>query len=110
MTVDSAVALLAAFCAGIFFILASLLRRRREPALAPPKNPIAMPIIAAPPDIYWPIMLGTNERTMERSLRLKIIRELGEVNDAWSKAILLCAREQERDPQLAAAVRAALQQ
>ena len=115
MTAASAVALLAAFCAGVFFILASLLRRRDpvpvgDPVSALPAEPIAVPIIGAPPDIYWPIMLGTGERNVEPHLRRKIVRELGELNDAWSGAILLCALEQERDPQLVAAVRAALRQ
>ena len=108
MTDGSAVALLAAFCAGVFFILASLVRRRHDAAPTTSAQPSTVPIIGAPPDIYWPIMLATGERTIEPKLRREIIHELGERNDAWSEAILLCALEQEHDPELAAAVRVAL--
>jgi len=108
MTEGSAVALLAAFCGGVFFILASLVQGRRDAVAAGAPQPAAVPIIGAPPDIYWPIMLSTGERIVEPKLRREIIQELGKCDDAWSEAILLCALEQERDPELAAAVRAAL--
>lgn len=94
--------LAASLLAGVLFLLAALRRRPPAPeaAEAGPGDPEA--------DIYWPALLGTGERSFDKAMRLAIVRQLAHADEAWRYPILLCAREQERDPEILAAVGAAL--
>ncbi len=83
--------------AGALFLLAAL-RRRPEPAL----------VDDAPAEIYWPALLGTGQRDFDRPMRLAIIRQLATADKDWRLPILLCAREQETDPEMLAAIHHAL--
>jgi len=85
--------------AGALFLLASL---RRHPDRAP------APAEAAPAGVYWPVLLGTGQREFDRPMRLAIVRQLATADRDWRLPILLCAREQETDPEMLEAIRNAL--
>ncbi|MDQ2681815.1 MAG: hypothetical protein M3Y21_12490 [Candidatus Eremiobacteraeota bacterium] len=95
--------LAASFLAGVIFLLAALrpVRRPAEPAPAPAAPP-------REPEIYWPILLGTNERTFDAATRFRMVQQLGALDGEWKVPILLCAREQETDPTIVSAVENAL--
>lgn len=99
MSAAQTLGLAASFLAGIVFILAALrpFRKRVERAPPPPE-----------PAAYWPILLGTNERTFDAATRFRIVQELSSTDGDWKIPILLCAREQERDPSIRSAIDAAL--
>ncbi len=91
-----------AFIAGAVFVVVAAWPRRAAVGDLPPD-------LGAPPeDIYWPLLLGTGERSFEPSMRLRIIIELGRRGEEWCVPVLLCAREQEHDPALLAAIDRAL--
>lgn len=92
--------------AGALFLLAALIPWRTR-IVGGASAPIAAP---PPPEpvIYWPLLLGTGQREFDRGMRLAIVEQLGVVEDDWRTPILLCAREQERDPEILAAVERAL--
>ncbi len=90
------IGLAASLFAGVLFLLASL--RRAGPAVAP----------APTRDIYWPLLLGTGERDFTLAMRLEIVRQVARENAQWREPILLCAREQESDAQILAAIERAL--
>jgi len=92
--------LAASLLAGAIFLLASL---RRRPGAASPPAPEP-----APREIYWPALLGTGERSFDRPMRLAIVRQLAAASEEWRCPILLCAREQETDPEIRAAIAVAL--
>ena len=95
-----------AFAAGVAFMVSSL---RSSGSPAAPQQSMAMDApIAHEPDIYWPMLLDTGERSFDYPMRLQVVRELGKVNDDWRIPILLCAREQECDPQILHAIDRAL--
>ncbi|HUZ48377.1 MAG TPA: hypothetical protein VMW12_01410 [Candidatus Dormibacteraeota bacterium] len=97
-----ALALIASFLGGAIFVAVAALR---------PPPPVAVPIIGephSPREIYWPLLLGTGERLFTREQRLSMLRELASSKTDWSIPILLCAREQELDPDLLAAIDAGL--
>ena len=58
--------------------------------------------------VWWPVLLGTNARTMPKSDRLAIIQRLALIEDPWRDPILLCAREQETDEEILSAIHGAL--
>ncbi len=93
--------------AGALFLLAAL-RRWPEPALKAGAAPA--PLSAPPPEakIYWPALLGTGQRDFDAPMRLAIIRQLAAADKDWRLPILLCAREQETDPEMLAAIHHAL--
>ena len=100
--ITSDLALLAALLAGVLFVVVSLVRRPAAPAHEET-------LIAKPePEVYWPLLLGTGERTFSADVRLRIVQQLGHMRDDWRVPILLCAREQERDPALLAEIERAL--
>jgi hypothetical protein len=82
--------------AGALFLLAAL--RRHPDRVAPP----------APTAIYWPLLLGTGQREFDQPMRLAIVRQLAAADKDWRLPILLCAREQETDPEMVEAVQRAL--
>ena len=99
---ETALGLLASFLAGGLFLLASLRSRG-----ATPKEPAELPGEPAA-GIYWPLLLGTGQRTFGKAMRLEIINQLAAEPGDWRVPILLCAREQEREPEMQAAVARAL--
>ncbi|MDQ2681603.1 MAG: hypothetical protein M3Y21_11405 [Candidatus Eremiobacteraeota bacterium] len=94
--------LAASFLAGVFFLLAALRPFRKTVEPAPEASP------PPEPDIYWPILLGTNERSFDAATRFRMVQQLGALDGEWKVPILLCAREQECDPTILAAVENAL--
>ena len=106
MQIAEASGLAVAFAAGVAFMVTSL---RSSEAPAPPPQSMVMDMpIAHEPDIYWPMLLDTGERSFDYPMRLQIVHELGKVNDDWRIPILLCAREQECDPHILHAIDRAL--
>ncbi|MEO6914070.1 MAG: hypothetical protein ABI182_08640 [Candidatus Baltobacteraceae bacterium] len=97
MSEAQALGLAAAFFAGIIFILAAL-RPFQNRAESPPVQE------TKEPDVYWPILLGTNERTFDAATRFRMVQQLGALEGEWRVPILLCAREQERDPSILSAI------
>jgi len=103
MQIAEASGLAVAFAAGVAFMVTSL---RSTP---PPAQSVVLDApLAHEPDIYWPMLLDTGERSFDYPLRLEIVRELGKCSDDWRVPILLCAREQECDPQILHAIDRAL--
>lgn len=102
-------ALIASFLTGAAFVVVAALRSRAKEAL-PPQRPIIGPAPLSDREIYWPLLLGTGERLFTTSERLAMLRELGVNGTAWAVPILLCAREQEREPELLAVIEAGLAQ
>jgi len=90
--------LAASLFAGALFLLAAL---RRHADRGPTPEPPA-------PTIYWPLLLGTGQREFDQGMRLAIVRELATADKDWRLPILLCAREQETEPEMLAAIHAAL--
>jgi hypothetical protein len=84
--------------AGALFLLAAL---RGRPERATRASEPA-------PNVYWPVLLGTGQRDFDRTMRLAIVRQLAAADKDWRLPILLCAREQETDPEMLAAIAAAL--
>ncbi|HEY8320585.1 MAG TPA: hypothetical protein VIG46_02170 [Candidatus Baltobacteraceae bacterium] len=84
--------------AGALFLLTALRRHPDRPDA--PASPEA--------GIYWPLLLGTGQRKFDRTMRLAIVRQLATADKDWRLPILLCAREQETDPEMLAAVDHAL--
>lgn len=93
--------------AGALFLLVALIPWRTRVAHGAPA-PIAAPPPPPKPVIYWPVLLGTGQREFDRNMRLAIVEQLGRVEDDWRIPILLCAREQEHDAKILAAVERAL--
>ena len=106
MSVAQAIGLVASFFAGAVFLLCSLapVRRRRTIVAAPPQKMQA----ESGADMYWPLLLGTGQRTFGRAMRLAIVEQLARAQGDWRIPILLCAREQESDLAMLAAVERAL--
>jgi hypothetical protein len=100
MTLD--LCLVSSLLAGALFLLVSLRPQRARPG----EPPTAAPEQAAP--IYWPLLLGTGQRTFGKTMRLEIINQLSTEPGDWRVPILLCAREQERDGEMQAAIARAL--
>jgi len=88
VTVAILAGLIASFAAGVFLLLAATRVSAEQ--------------------IWWPLLLGTETRTLPKSDRLAIIERLGAIRDPWRDPILRCAREQERDPEMLEAISAAL--
>jgi hypothetical protein len=88
--------------AGALFLLAAL--RRHPDRIATPKPPTEPP----KPGVYWPLLLGTGQREFDQTMRLAIVRQLATADKDWRLPILLCAREQETDPEMLAAIHTAL--
>jgi len=86
--------------AGALFLLAAL-RRHPDRAAAPVAEATAS-------SIYWPVLLGTGQREFDQPMRLAIVRQLATADRDWRLPILLCAREQETDPEMLEAIRNAL--
>ena len=82
--------------------MAALRRRPDRPVEPDPQTP------APSPDIYWPALLGTGQRTFDQPMRLAIVRQLAGAERDWRLPILLCAREQESDPAMLAEIDRAL--
>ena len=91
--------------AGALFLLAAL---RRRPARAVALARAGEPAAASEPEIYWPALLGTGQRTFDQPMRLAIVHQLATAERDWRLPILLCAREQETDPAMLAAIESAL--
>lgn len=105
MPAAQAIGLIASFFAGAVFLLCSLApTRRRRIALEPPRD-TSRP---AQSEVYWPLLLGTGQRTFGRAMRLAIVEQLARAEGDWRIPILLCAREQERDLDMLAAIERAL--
>lgn len=107
MPAAQAVGLIASFFAGAILLLCALApaRERRVPTSAPDPAPQTRP---RDDDVYWPLLLGTGQRSFGRAMRLAIVEQLGRAEGDWRIPILLCAREQECDADLLAAVERAL--
>lgn len=105
MPTDQAIGLIVSFFAGAVFLLCALapVRRRRVVAPEPPPTPAV-----SDADVYWPLLLGTRQRTFGRAMRLAIVEQLACAEGDWRIPILLCAREQERDLDMLAAIERAL--
>ena len=98
--------------AGALFLLAAL-RRRPDRVPAPEAASgtaleMGSDVPAHPPVIYWPLLLGTGQRHFDHAMRLAIVRQLAVADKDWRLPILLCAREQETDPEMLAAIEKAL--
>jgi len=91
--------LAASLFAGALFLLAALRRHAERDATPPP---------ATQAGIYWPLLLGTGQREFDRPMRLAIVRQLAGTDRDWRLPILLCAREQETDPEMLEAIGKAL--
>jgi hypothetical protein len=99
---ETVLGLAASLLAGVLFLLASLRPRRPRPqaeAETPDRPELA---------VYWPVLLGTGQRSFGKPMRLEIINQLAAETGDWRVPILLCAREQERDPEMQAAIARAL--
>jgi hypothetical protein len=107
MPVAQSIGFAASMAAGALFLLVALIPWRSRITQSAPA-PIVTPPPSAEPRIYWPILLGTGQRDFDRGMRLAIVEQLGRVEDEWRIPILLCAREQECDEQILAAVERAL--
>lgn len=99
---ETVLGLAASLLAGILFLLASL-RRPLSRSQSPGETPAE-----AAPAIYWPMLLGTGQRTFGKAMRLEIINQLATESSDWRVPILLCAREQERAPEMQDAIARAL--
>jgi hypothetical protein len=100
--VETVLGLATSLLAGVLFLLASLRPRRPRP-----QESAEAPALPAPA-LYWPILLGTGQRTFGKAMRLEIINQLAAESSDWRVPILLCAREQEHDPEMQAAIARAL--
>lgn len=91
--------LAASLLAGGFFLLAALRppRATRPESRSHEQGPI-----------YWPLLLGTGQRTFDTTMRMEIINQLATEPGDWRVPILLCAREQESEPEFQAAIARAL--
>lgn len=88
-----------AFAVGVllFGISAAMLRSARK-ASEP----------AAPAPLQWPLLVDDELRDADATLRADLVARLAVVDSAWSRDVLQRAREEERDPQVAAAIAGAL--
>lgn len=105
MPAAQAIGLIASFFAGAVFLLCALAPARRRRIVSEPPRDAARP---TQDDLYWPLLLGTGQRTFGRAMRLAIVEQLARAEGDWRVPILLCAREQERDLDMLAAIERAL--
>lgn len=103
MPAAQAVGLVVSFFAGAAFLLCALAPARRRRTVA-----VESPAMPSSDGIYWPVLLGTGQRTFGRAMRLAIVEQLARADGDWRIPILLCAREQERDLDMLAAIERAL--
>jgi hypothetical protein len=110
MPIEHVLGLAGSLFAGALFVLASL---RRRPAVLAPETPVqeaphGTTPASEPPEIYWPVLLGTGQRHFDKTMRMAIVRRLAVETADWRIPILLCAREQEDDAEMVAAIDRAL--